>query len=363
MADFKDEFSPDSVAALASELRDAWPGFPVCEFTTEVSAGLGPLALMQRVRHIASALGQALPASFADAAQVLDRAVASASFDGWMTLPCGYYVASYGIDEPHIALPVLARLTPRFSSEGPVRPFIERHPDVTFDYLRQWARDPDEHVRRLVSEGTRPRLPWASQLREFVADPTPSIPLLDLLVDDPSEYVRRSVANHLNDIAKDHPAIAIDCAKRWLATGGDRAGWAVRHGLRTLVKQGDPAALELLGYDDASSLLLGGLTVTPERIPVGGEVTIEFTLSSSDRSIRAVVDYVIHHAGARGPRRPKVFKLTNRTIEPGRPQTIVRRHRFAEVSVRRIYPGPHRVDIQVNGHVLDSTTVEVVQDA
>jgi 3-methyladenine DNA glycosylase AlkC len=361
MADVKDEFSPALVAALSDELHGAWPGFPVGQFTDDAGSGLEPLALMQRVHHIAAALARALPLSFAEAAGVLDRAIASASFTGWMTLPCGFYVADHGIDEPHIALPLLVRLSPRFSSEGPIRPFIERHPEVTFAYLHTWARDPDDHVRRLVSEGMRPRLPWASRLRGLITDPTPAVQLLDLLFDDPSDYVRRSVANHLNDIAKDHPVIALDSARRWLATGSDRAAWVVRHGLRTLVKHGDPTALALLGFDTDARVGLDRLTITPARVPIGEDITIELTLSSADQPVRAAIDYVVHHAGARGPRQPKVFKLTTRTIQPWRSETIARRHRFREVSVRRLYPGAHRIDIQVNGRILGGADVELLQ--
>jgi 3-methyladenine DNA glycosylase AlkC len=363
VADVKDEFSPGLVAALATELHRAWPDFPVRRFAREARTGLDPLALMQRVRHIAAALAEALPTDFVAAAAVLERALDSPSLTGWMTLPCGVYVAEYGADLPDVALPLLARLSPRFSSEGPIRPFIERHPDVTFAYLNRWASDPDEHVRRLVSEGTRPRLPWAGQLRGLIADPSPTIRLLDRLFDDPSDYVRRSVANHLNDIAKDHPVIALDCARRWLGTGGDRAAWVVRHGLRTLVKRGDPAALELLGFDHGTVVTLDAFAVTPARVPVGGDVTIAFTLSTHDRPARTVIDYVVHYVGARGARRPKVFKLTTRTIRPDRPQSFVRRHRFREVSVRKIYPGAHHIEVQVNGRVLGGGDVEVLHTA
>jgi hypothetical protein len=217
-------------------------------------------------------------------------------------------------------------------------------------------------VRRLVSEGTRPRLPWASQLRGLIADPTPAIALLDLLADDPSEYVRRSVANHLNDIAKDHPTIALGCARGWLATGSDHAAWVVRHGLRTLLNAATRPPLALLGFDHAAAVHLDKLTVTPAHLRIGGEVAIEFTLSTADSPVHVVVDYVVHHAGARSPRAPKVSKLTTRTIQPGQPQTILRRHRFREVSVRRLYPGPHHVEIQINGQVLGGAEVELLDD-
>lgn len=159
MADFKDEISPAMAVALAAELRYARAGFDVGAFTADAADALAPLALLARVHHVAAELRRAMPDDFATAAAVLHRALDSATFTGWMTLPCGYYVADHGIDDPHTALPALAALSPRFSSEGPIRVFIERHPETTLDNLDRWADDPDEHVRRLVSEGTRPRLP------------------------------------------------------------------------------------------------------------------------------------------------------------------------------------------------------------
>jgi 3-methyladenine DNA glycosylase AlkC len=360
MADVKDAISAPLAGRLAGELVTAWPAFPRRRFTRGLREALTPLALMARLDLLRDRLVETMPTDFDTSASVLRHALQSPGFTGWMTVPCGSYVARAGIDRPEVALPLLAGLTPRWSSEWSLRPFIEAHPDIAYTHLHRWASDPDEHVRRLVSEGTRPRLPWASQLRSLIADPTPAIGLLDKLVDDPSEYVRRSVANHLNDIAKDHPDIALDCARRWLDTGGDGAAWMVRHGLRTMVKHGHPAALGLLGFDHAAPIRLDGLTSTPARLPIGGETTIEFTLSA-DHTVRVAVDYLVHHAGARAPRRPKVFKLTTNTVHPGRPLMITRRHPFREVTVRRLYPGTHRIDIQVNGRVLGGVDVELIE--
>lgn len=276
-----------------------------------------------------------------------------------MMLPCGYFVAKAGIDEPESALPVLAALTPRFSSEGPIRPFIEAHPEVTFRYLHEWVHHPDEHVRRLVSEGTRPRLPWAPQLKRLLADPRPAVELLERLFDDDSLYVRRSVANHLNDISKDHPALALECAARWSAqsTHGD---YVVRHGLRSLVKRGDAGALSLLGFDQAAEIELLRFECSPTSVVIGAEIVLEAAFRAPAET-NAVIDYVVHYQGVNGVKGGKVFKLTTRRLGPGVPATIAKRHRFAHVSIRRIHPGPHRIDIQVNGHVLGSVTVEVIE--
>ncbi len=357
MADFKDELSPGLVERLGAEIQRAWPDFPLSQWEAEAKRGLGELRLMQRVDHLAHTLGGLLPAEFAEAAAILHRALTSKTFTGWMTLPCGQLVAERGIDQPDLALPLLAALTPRFSSEGPIRPFIVRHPEITYEYLARWAVDPDEHIRRLVSEGTRPRLPWASRLAAHIADPALGIRFLDVLFDDPSDYVRRSVANHLNDISKDHPDVALDCARRWrdASTHGD---FVVRHGLRTLVKRGDPEALRLLGYSHGNEVTLVSLHCAPARVPVGGEVTITAVLAVSDPT-RAAIDYVVHFQGAAGRRAGKVFKMTTRDLRPGRPETVVRRHRFRNLSIRTIHPGPHRIEIQVNGRILGGRDIEV----
>lgn len=360
MADFKDEISPAVVAGLADEFERAWPAFPRDDFLADVGEALAPLELMQRVHLVAARLRHSLPTEFGKAAGVIRLVLESESFDGWITVPVGFYVADAGLDEPDTALPLLAGLTPRFSSEGPIRPFLVAHPEVTFRYLDRWAADPDVHVRRLVSEGTRPRLPWAPVLRAFVADPSPTLPLLDRLVDDPSPYVRRSVANHLNDIAKDHPDVALACARRWYPVS-EGTRWVVRHGLRTLVKRGDPEALALLGADTAADVRLVDLSVTPGVVEIGGRVTITFTLELvSPSEAGAVIDYRIAYMGARGPKAPKVFKLTRRTLVAGAPVTIARDHAFEHVSIRRIHPGEHTIDVQVNGRVLGSTTLTVV---
>jgi 3-methyladenine DNA glycosylase AlkC len=361
MPAFKDEFSTGLIDDLGQELIVAWPDFPLARWRRLAHDGLEQLELMQRVTHLASALRACLPDEFASAAELIARLPDRAEFDGWMMLPVGYYVSDAGLDDPERSLPLLAAITSRFSSEGPIRPFIEHHPEVTFRYLHAWISDPDEHVRRLVSEGTRPRLPWAPQLKAIKADPSPILPLLDALFDDDREYVRRSVANNLNDISKDHPALAVEVAQRW-ASSTTHGVYVIRHGLRTLVKRGDPDALALLGFDHESDVELVELTVSPSAITIGEEVTLSATLRT-EQEVRAVIDYVVHYQGVNGVRSGKVFKLTTRTISPGTPTLVRKRHRFEPVSIRTIHPGTHRMELQVNGRVLGSVEVEVAAPA
>ena len=352
MADFKDNLSPELVAQIGRSLGLG------TEFQTRAEGGLGDLELMDRVRWIAAALEQAMPSDPRESAAVIRSALADGGLDGWASMPVNAYVASAMLDRPDVALPLLAELTPCFTAEFAIRPFIDAQYEATMAQLREWTSHPDEHVRRLVSEGTRPRLPWAGRLPRFIEDPMPAIALLDRLFDDDSLYVRRSVANHLNDIAKDHPGVALATARRWAgaSTHGD---YVVRHGMRTLVKQGNPDALGLLGFDSDVPVAIEELACAPSSIEIGDETTLAFSLRA-ERDARVVIDYVVHFQGARGPKAGKVFKLAVRDLPGGKSVAFERRHRFETVSVRKIHPGIHRIEVQVNGRILGETTVDVL---
>lgn len=358
--DFKDRISVEAVAGLAVDLAAVQPGFAERAFVRQATAGLNGLELKARVVHVAEALATALPPDFEDAAAVIDRAVEQPGFDGWIVFPVDDWVARYGIDHPDTALPLLGRLTSRWTAEYAIRPFIEAHRSRTFEQFDRWIESENEHLRRLVSEGSRPRLPWAANLRCFIDDPTPTIALLDRLVDDPSAYVRKSVANHLNDINKDHPELAIKTAARWSNEDpdSDRRRWIASHGLRTLIKAGDPEALRLLGYNPDAPVSISTFKVSPAEIRIDEAVSIEFTLTAPETT-PVMVDYAIHHAGASGTRSPKVFKLKRTTLEPNTETKFHREHRIRQVSVRKIHPGPHLIEIQVNGRVLAQATVHV----
>lgn len=356
MAAFKDQISAGAVRQLAGVVASVWAEFPTDDFVADAVSGLDELELTGRVDHVADALVAALPGDFTEAAPVVSALAASPDLEGWVSMSVNSAVAKAGLGHPEVALPLLALLTLKFSSEFAVRPFIEGHRDVTLRHLRQWCSSPDEHVRRLVSEGTRPRLPWAPVLRGFVADPSPALDLLEQLVDDESPYVRRSVANHLNDISKDHPDRAVAVAAGWI--NRPHGPWIVRHGLRTLVKRGHPGALALLGYPVDHGVELVALTLQPDQIRIGDAATIRFTLRA-ERDTNAVIDYVVHYKGAKARKAGKVFKLTTRVLAAGVPVTIERNHRFEHVSIRRILPGLHRIEVQVNGQVLGGADLDV----
>lgn len=352
MADpFKDRLGSGAVKRLAELL--ARPHWSPEGFVAQATQGLEALELKARVRHIATALHHHLDPHFPSAAaHVLDSLppplpdtdrVAEA-FELWPLLD---WVALAGLDHADVALPTLAELTRRFSAEFAIRPFLRRDPEGVLAVLHGWTAHPDVHVRRLVSEGTRPRLPWGGILRRFQADPTETLALLDKLKDDPELYVRRSVANHLADIAKDHPEQAIAVATRWMRDASEDRAWVVRHALRHPIKQGMPQALALLGFG-SPEVVLESLVVTSALVTVGGDLLFEVVLrSQADQTL--MIDYCVHHQGARGLNPPKVFKWVRRQVKRGEVLTLTRRHPMRPISTRTYVAGEHRVGLRING--------------
>ena len=251
----KNFFGPDVPARIGELIEGVYPGFDREGFLSAALEGFEELELTERVRHISAALAGALPGDREKAIEILMASLGSQGQEAALTgmasflyLPLVYFVAEQGLGCFETSMRAQKELTKRFTAEFSIRSFLDHHPEKTLERLRIWAGDPDAHVRRLVSEGTRPRLPWAPRLKRFQDDPRPVLELLELLKDDPEEYVRRSVANNLNDISKDHPGLAVEVARRWWDGASEDRRRLVRHGLRTLVKGGNPDALIILGY-------------------------------------------------------------------------------------------------------------------
>uniref|UniRef100_A0AAU2JTV5 DNA alkylation repair protein n=1 Tax=Streptomyces sp. NBC_00049 TaxID=2903617 RepID=A0AAU2JTV5_9ACTN len=345
--------SADTVSNLARLLAEA-AGRRSAPALRDRAQALDGLSYSGRVAAVRDAVLADLPADWSGFETAVRAALAAPAFDGWMTFPVNEAVAvrALGTDAFEPGLALLRELTPRLTAESAVRPFLRADPARALAVITGWTADRDPHVRRLASEGTRPRLPWAPQLPAFVADPRPAVPLLDALYRDDSEYVRRSVANHLNDISRDHPGLAVETAGRWLAgpapTGTtDRV---VRHGLRTLIKAGRPEALTLLGHSPDVPVAVRGPVVAVPRVAVGEYLVFDYAVTNTgEHPAELVVDYVVHHTKANGTRTPKVFKLTTRTLAPGETLTGTKRHSFKPITTRRYYSGEHLVQLQVNG--------------
>ncbi|AUX40671.1 hypothetical protein SOCE26_020720 [Sorangium cellulosum] len=353
-------FDRDLVAGIAAELRAAHRGFDARGFTAAAQDGLDALELTARARHIAAAMHHFLPARFPQAAAILraslppprehrDGEPAGDAMAPFRYLPHVFYVAEHGLDDFEPAMQLQYELTRRFTAEFSVRAFLLRHPEATYERLSAWARDPDPDVRRLVSEGTRPRLPWAQRLPAFQRDPAPVVRLLELLKDAPERYVTRSVANNLNDIAKDNPEVTVDVCQRWSKDATPERRWVIRHALRSLVKGGHRGALEVSGFAAAPAVHVGAVDL-PRQAALGERLRFTFDLTSTAAAPqRLLVDFVVHFIKARGGAAPRVFKLRAVDLPSAGRVRLAASVSLEDLTTRRHYPGRHRIEALVNG--------------
>jgi 3-methyladenine DNA glycosylase AlkC len=349
----KNMYNQDTVAELAAAIQAGYLPFDTQRFLEAVfDDDWDGRELKQRMRHITLALRPFLPQIFEEALPVLEQAMPRLSRQGFEKMVFPDFVELFGLERFRASMAALELFTQYVSAEFAVRPFIARYPQRTMTQMLAWASHDHESVRRLASEGCRPRLPWGMALPALVADPAPILPILEQLKHDASEAVRRSVANNLNDISKDHPDLVIGTLQGWQAIGSQEIRLITSHALRSLLKQGHPEALEILGYGADPAITVQQLKVAPQVVPAGGDLTISFdVLSLGGQPQQLMIDYVVHLVRANGTRSPKVFRLKTGTIHPGELVRISKRHSFRPVTSRRYYPGEHLIEPQINGKI------------
>ena len=371
MADtLKGFFSPALVRRLAGDIARVHPSFPERAFVKSATSGLEELELLDRGRHIARALAAHLPKAYPEAVDVLLRSLgpehASDELLGVGMAPFFYYphtifVAEHGL--AHFDLSMLAQyeLTKRFSAESSIRPYIAKDPEKTFAVLRKWTKDLSPHVRRLVSEGTRLRLPWAARVAWLDANPQRVVDLLELLKDDPTTLVRRSVANNLNDLGKVYPELLTSICAAWLKDASPDRRALVEHALRSAVKRGDAAALRLLGFGKKAAVAIESVRFDPPRVAIGKRVAMHFVLrSKSSSSQDLLVDVAVHFVKARGAA-TKVFKIKRVTLPPRGKVALATSFSLAVHTTRVPHPGTHAVDVIINGKTYPVGSFEVIR--
>ena len=340
-------FTTESIQLLADTLQESYGVFDVDRFLALVYDDTWEsLELKGKMHHVTLALHETLAQEFVLALEILRRV--APSIQGFDSMVFPDYVASYGLDHWETSLPALAFFTTLCSSEYAVRPFIAQDPQRTMGQLYEWAEDENEHVRRLASEGCRPRLPWGMVLTVFRKDPTPILPVLEKLKDDESEYVRRSVANNLNDISKDHPDLVLDICERWHGQNEHRDG-IVKHACRGLLKKGNRRAMLLFGFGDPTHIDVENLTLDRETLSIGDDLRYTFELVVKTKEPTKVrLELRVDYVKARGKTSRKVFQIREHTFDRGR-HVITRKLWLADQSTRKHYPGEHRIWIVVNG--------------
>jgi 3-methyladenine DNA glycosylase AlkC len=363
-------FSPALVRRLAADLTRVAPSFPARAFVRDAAAGLDELELLDRGKQIAAALARHLPPDYPAAIDLLLRSLGpehatdelvGVGMAPFFYLPHVLFVAEHGLDHFDLSMHAQRELTKRFSAESSIRPYIARDPERTFAVLRGWARDDSAHVRRLVSEGTRLRLPWAMRVPWLDRNPARVLELLELLKDDPTTLVRRSVANNLNDLGKVHPALLVETCARWLDGASEERRALVEHALRSAIKRGEAGALRLLGFGDRPAVAIEDVRFAPARVAIGGKVEVRFTLrSTARRPQQLLVDLAVHFVKARGAA-PKVFKLKRVALPPRGRVELAATVSLAVHTTRTPRPGRHAVDVLVNGVALPAGAFEVTE--
>ncbi|MGI2030964.1 DNA alkylation repair protein [Rhizobium panacihumi] len=355
----KEIFNRARLTHFANETAAIHPGFDGERFLTLASEGLDDLSIMQRLRQIAVSFHTTLPGPYEKNIEILS-ALAQRISHGFASITLPEYVALYGHDHFDLSMQALAYFTRFGSSEFAIRHFLQKDMARTLQVMEGWSQDDNEHVRRLASEGCRPRLPWSFQLKPLIADPSPVSKILENLRSDPALYVRKSVANHLNDITKDHPDWVLQKIAGWNQTNTHSA-WIIRQALRTLIKKGDARALHVLGAGHKAEVTVKSFAVTPSALKLGGTVKVSTHLvSTSEASQKLVVDYAVHYVKKAGGTSKKVFKWKEISLDAGTDVELSISRAIRDFTTRVHYPGRHAVELIVNGEVLTEGAFEIL---
>jgi 3-methyladenine DNA glycosylase AlkC len=352
----KDLYTKELIVSLCKEFVSIDETFESAAFQKRIfDTSWDARELKDRMRHISETLHDFLPGDYREALRILK--LVSPRFEGFEYMFIPGYVELYGLDDFEESVVALERFTEFASSEFAVRPFIKKYPGKMMKRMEEWCASDNHHVRRLASEGCRPRLPWAMALPGFKKDPGPVIRILKKLRRDESEYVRRSVANNLNDISKDHPQIVIDLAGKWIGRTA-QLDWIVKHGCRSLLKQGVVEALELFGLEDPKHVGVEDFHVDAS-VRVGGALRFSFELVSKNEPLGKLrVEYFIDFVKKNGASSRKIFKISEAHY-PAQSKGITRKHSFRIISTRNYYEGVHGVGVIVNGRELICGTFQL----
>jgi 3-methyladenine DNA glycosylase AlkC len=348
---WKDYLNRDLLTKLADEFHRTYSDFDRRGFVDAVATDeFFAMELKQRISSAARALGSFLPGDYAKTVDIL--VALAPKVGGWGNWILTSYVDLYGVDDFDNSMRALENLTPHGTGEFAIRVFMNKYTKRMLPVLNRWAKHPNEHVRRLAAEGSRPRGVWVAHIDAFKEDPSPVLKLLKRLKADRSLYVRKAVANNLNDISKDHPDLVIETALRWQRDGNKHTDWIIKHACRSLIKAGHPEVFPLFGFTSNPKIAVTGFEPDKKRYKISQAMTVPFEIKSKARTKQKLaVDYRLTYRTKTGGNSPKVFKLCEKEIAPGGVLPLKLRHKFEDNSTRKHYTGDHSVELIVNGRV------------
>jgi 3-methyladenine DNA glycosylase AlkC len=271
------------------------------------------------------------------------------------------FMEQFGLDDLDTSLKAIEEITQFISCEFAIRSFLLKYPGEVMLQMQRWSNPSSYHVRRFASEGCRPRLPWAMAIPQLKKDPSPILPVLENLKNDPSLFVRKSVANNLNDISKDNPALVIELAKKWKGKTAE-TDWIIKHGCRTLLKKADDNIYKIFGLDSASACAITKLKLDKAKIKIGDRLGFSFSLElKSEKSSKIRIEYVVYYVKAGGRQTKKLFKLSENNFHPGSVYSFTRQQRFQDFTTRKHYPGKHKLGIIINGKELAAKEFSLIK--
>jgi 3-methyladenine DNA glycosylase AlkC len=351
MEPLKEMFGQPYYKKLADTFAAVHKPFHSERFVKEVTANLNDLSLNQRMRNTSIVLHKYLPDDFSKSVGIMKEVVTQMN-GGYTTLVFPDFISLYGIPHFRESLDALKYFTQFGSSEFAIRTFLKHDLEKTLSVMKQWSADSNHHVRRLASEGSRPRLPWSFKLEEIIKNPALTSPILENLKCDDELYVRKSVANHINDLSKDSPDYVFKLIKPWDKTHHHTA-WIVKRGIRSLLKQGDKKSMAIFNLTKDVKVSIKHFSISNPLVRLNDSLQFQFDLVSEKTTSQALmIDYRIHYFKKSGAQLPKVFKLKEITLKPGEVVSIAKKQRFQDFTTRKLFSGVHVLEIVVNGEVM-----------
>ncbi len=367
---FKNIYNQEFYNRFTEVISEVIPTFNPKQFLAEIfDDAWENRELKQRMRHTTETLHRQLSDNYEeDIVKILsfielwnEKGIQVSPNDGLAFIFLPDYVEQYGLDHYQTSMNAMEIITVFTSCEFSVRPFIIKYPKESMAQMLAWSSHENLHVRRLASEGSRPRLPWAMAIPRLKKDPTPILPILEKLKNDPSEYVRRSVANNLNDIAKDNPKVVIQIAKQWKGISKE-TDWVVKHACRTLLKQGNLELMELFGFGKVDKIKLSKFKISTPTVKTGEYLEFSFDLTNTNKVTSKIrLEYGLYYQKANGSLSKKVFKISEKDYSAQTTTSITRRQSFKIITTRKFYVGKHQLSIIINGKELDKSDFELTK--
>ncbi|PGS55822.1 DNA alkylation repair protein [Bacillus sp. AFS041924] len=351
MADaLKNVYNHDLILKIANEINDVFPEFNRKSFINEVfDENWEEKTLKERMRHITFCLGEALPNEYEVSIKILSSILDKFPKGQLSSIIFPDFVEVYGLENWETSMQALELFTQHSTSEFAVRPFIVQDQTRMMTQMIEWSTNPNEHVRRLASEGCRPKLPWGMVLKSLKIDPSPILPILENLKEDESLYVRKSVANNLNDISKDHPSLVLQIAKEWYGKN-PHTNWIIKHACRTLLKKGNIEAFTIFGFQTTNEINVESFQLQSNNIRIGENLNFSFKIHSNELTPTKIrTEFAIDYVKAKGHRTKKIFKISENTIEKGKTLSYNKSHSFKNLTTRKHYPGQHTISLLING--------------